>query len=50
MAAAHFEVMDLAQAFGEDVVDLIDLQPGLDEILDAAQKLVVARIRSMIKE
>jgi hypothetical protein len=50
MAAGHFETMDLAQVFGDDVVDQIDVQPGLAEILDEAQKQVVARIRSLIKE
>lgn len=50
MAAGHFETMDLAQVFGDEVVDQIDLQPGLDEILDQAHKQVVARIRAIIKE
>ncbi len=50
MAAAHFETMDLAQVFGDDVVDQIDGQPGLDEILDQAHKQAVARIRAIVKE
>lgn len=50
MAAAHFETMDLAQVFGDDVVDQIDGQPGLDEILDQAHKQAVARIRAIAKE
>lgn len=50
MAAGHFEAMDLAQVFGDDVVDLCDGQPGLDEILDQAHKQAVARIRALIKE
>ena len=50
MAAVHFETMDLAQVFGDDIVDQIDLQPGLDQILDQAHKQVVARIRAIIKE
>ena len=50
MAAAHFETMDLAQVFGDDVVDQIDDQPGLDRILDQAHKQAVARIRAIVKE
>lgn len=50
MAAAHFETMALAQVFGDDVVDQIDGQPGLDEILDQAHKQAVARIRAIVRE
>jgi hypothetical protein len=50
MAAAHFETMDLAQVFGDEVVDQVDGQAGLDEILDQAHKQAVARIRALVKE
>jgi hypothetical protein len=38
MATGHFETMDLAQVSGDDVVDPVDVQPGLREILDEAHK------------
>jgi len=50
MAAANFETMDLAQVFGDDIVDQIDAQPGLDQILDQAHKKAVARILALIKD
>lgn len=50
MAEAHFETMDLAQVFGDEVVDQVDGQAGLDEILDQAHKQAVARIRALVKE
>lgn len=49
LAAAKLEAMDLVQVFGEEVVDQVQQNPGLDEILDQAQKLAVARIRGLVK-
>lgn len=50
IAAANVETMDLAQVFGDEVVDQVDDQPGLEEILDQAQKQAAARILAIIKE
>ena len=49
MAAAKLEAMDLAQVFGDEIVDRAGQDPRLDAALDAAQKHAVARIRSLVK-
>ena len=48
-AAAKLESMDLAQVFGNDVVDQVGETLGMDIILDQAQKSAVLRIRALVE-
>lgn len=50
MVGANFETMDLAQVFGDNIVDQIDAQPGLDHILDQVHNQAVARILALTKD
>jgi hypothetical protein len=46
-AAALVEAMDLEQLFGQDITNQVDTVSGLAELLDQAQKKIVAQIREL---